>query len=197
MTSPNSSLHKLECFCHPKERVLPNTACQDSPLGLALLTRPPVRLWVMVGTGAKGFSGLPNQSPALNVSLAPGVLRSPGPLKVWAELQRKPQLNSSENRLGGCSKPLREGSWHHPSELTALYSLLRDDQPTPATAPAVAPSHWARLAPQQLRGDTLSSELVVETVSWPHLLLAGAAPPEGQGGGRDTCLLILTLPTSV
>jgi len=54
-----------------------NTPCQDSPRGLALLTRPPVRLWVTVGTGAKGFSGLPNQNPVLNISLAPEILQSP------------------------------------------------------------------------------------------------------------------------
>lgn len=51
--------------------------CQHSPLGLALLTRPPVRLCVTICTGAKGFSGLPNQNPALTASSAQRSCRAP------------------------------------------------------------------------------------------------------------------------
>lgn len=76
--------------------------CQDSPLGLALLTRPPVRPWVTAGTGARGFSGLPNESPVLTAS-------SGSPQKVWADLEQKPQLPSSQNCLGRCFKPPEKG----------------------------------------------------------------------------------------
>ena len=130
-----------------------NTPCQDSPLGLALLTRPPVRLWVTVGTGAKGFSGLPNQNPVLNVSLAPEVLQSPGSQKVWAELQHKSRLNSSQNCLGKCFKPPERGEWASVCfPLSSKHSIhcYCDDKPTLATASAVVLSHWARLGPQQL-----------------------------------------------
>lgn len=46
-------------------------------------------------------------------------------------------------------------------------------------------------------GTTLSSELLTEPVSRSDTLWAVAAPPKGHLGGRITCLLILTLPTSV
>lgn len=84
--------------------------CQHSPLGLALLTRPPVRLCVTVCTGAKGFSGLPNQNPVLTVSSAQRSCRA---------LYRRTRQSYSkatadqltELPLAGVLNHLRKGSW--------------------------------------------------------------------------------------
>lgn len=95
-----------ECLSDPltpkEEGFFLETSCQDSPRGRALLTRPPVRPWVTAGTGARGFSGLPNENPALTASSGP-------PQKVWADLQQKPQLTGSQNGLGRCFKPPEKG----------------------------------------------------------------------------------------
>lgn len=121
-----------ECFSDPptpkEEGFFLETSCQDSPRGRALLTRPPVRPWVTAGTGARGFSGLPNENPVLTASSGP-------PQKVWADLQQKPQLTGSQNGLGRCFKPPEKGksvSACFPPELPAL--CYRHDKPTPAAA---------------------------------------------------------------
>lgn len=154
-----------------------NTPCQNSPLGLALLARSPVRLWVTVGTGAKGFSGLPNQNPAFNV---------PGSQNVWTELQQKPRVNHSQHCFFSALNNQREGSWHQFTSLCAHNSLfavtvmtnphllwhLPGSEPLGQPQPAAA-ALWA--AQEKM----FFLELRTEAVSWSDKLWAVEVPPRG------------------
>lgn len=109
--------------------------------------------------------------------------------------------------LSALSNP-REGSWHQftsPCAHSSLFAVTVMTSPhlpwhLPGSEPLgqaqlAAAARWA--AQQSCFGKMLFLELRTEAVSWSDTLWAVAACPKGYRGGSVTCLLILTLPTSV